>query len=66
MDFMELNRKLEKFENRFELCLRAAKLARKLSKESPYDDEDKKDHTIRILEKVVADLDKESEPSDQE
>ena len=65
MDFVELNRKLEKFENRFELSLKAAKLARRLMKKSLYE-EDGRDLTTRVLETVVAELEQESEPSNQE
>ena len=65
IDFVELNRKLEKFENRFELCLRATKLARESIKQSLYD-EDGGNPTIRVLETVVARLDQGSVPSDRE
>ena len=65
MDFVELNRKLEEFDNRFGLCVRAGKLARKALTESLHD-ETRRNPAIETLEKMVSVSGGEPELSDRQ
>ena len=55
MNLVELNRRLEKTDNRFELCIRAARLARKARKLS-MGTEGARNPAIEVLEDLAARL----------
>jgi len=64
MDFVELTRQLEKFDNRFEVCVKAARLARKARADLLHD-ETRRSPIVEVLETMIAARDEESEATDE-
>ena len=65
MNFVELTRQLEKFDNRFEVCLKAARLARKARADLLHD-EARRSPIVEVLETMVAGRDEESGATDEQ